>query len=304
MSENNPGQNPNPTPPFYKTALGIWLIGAGGLFVLLGLGWAILWSAACGVVRLFRWNIIAGAVAAAAAVAAFIAPPMLDERVWAQQLDATRAMEIDGDPIDLTGKSVLFVGGSTYAPLMCSLLCQNIALYGPAEAVYFGHDRSLDLDWTYAPLDLTDRVIHRFPDGMQGPTPVRDGSVPATPDKIDYVVVEGGTTRDERERLSAELSKPLFRLTARYQVRIFAVDGGRDFDPTTQDPVFSQLELSRYGLTFPYLPGLQGGQLKRMDNFRGRGAYVDSAHRDAALILCGPSNRPDYDACTDLGQIR
>ncbi|SFI43272.1 hypothetical protein [Jannaschia pohangensis] len=134
MSDNGPRPNPDPTPPFYKSLLGIWLIGAGVLFFFMGLVWAILWSVAFGVFVLFRVHILAGIAAALVAIAIFVAQPFLDDTVWERQLAAAPSMEIDRTPIDLTGKSILFVGGSTFRPLMCRLLCQNIALCGPAGA--------------------------------------------------------------------------------------------------------------------------------------------------------------------------
>lgn len=134
-------------PPRRDSALGkvtmIWAIIALGLFFFVGLGFSLIWICALGVYFAFRSGVFWGVLAGAAYAVVFFGLPLIDGQVFQHQLAKARANDISAAPVDLTGKTVLFVGSSTrYHPVACSNLCQTLVLNGTAKAVYFGQGTS------------------------------------------------------------------------------------------------------------------------------------------------------------------
>lgn len=282
----------------------ILAIVVGGFFAawfLIGLPWGLIWLAGFATYAIFQWKVWAGIIFGVLAAAFFIGPAAMDERVLESQLAQIEAQERSVAPIDLTGRSVLFVGGSRYLPWDCSDLCRALVEYGNADAVYFGHNRSLDLRFSGTPIDLTDRVIHMFPYPLDPGLPEDTPSVEVSPGEIDYVILEGPYfSRDVEGQVLPDVSPygiyPANTLWVEYMV--FEAGDLRAFNPLEQEPLITRFEYNRYSHTFPGLPFLPLGDIDfSHQHDPGLTQWVSANGREVGAMLCGPVERPFYHTC-------
>ena len=281
----------------------IWLGGSIGITLLGGLAFGLLFFLLFAAWLVAQWKPWAGIAMAIAVFVSFFGPAMVDQAVFDRQLAEIRAQEVTSEPLDLTGQTVLFMGMSgRYHPVDCSDLCRNIAAYGGAEAVYFGFDRSLDLRSSGTPLDLLDRDIRQFAGPLQDWPVEGTPIVPATPERIDYVVFQGSfrsATLSEAAQPAVSSYGGLFRFDTIFdEYAIYAVDDATAFDIQSAEPLFTRFEVTRHRATVPGLPFLLLGD-RTYDHRYGPGQsqWNTLNTRDAARFLCGPPDRRFNGSC-------
>ncbi|WP_224815130.1 hypothetical protein [Hasllibacter sp. MH4015] len=281
-----------------------WIIALGGLVavvLVLGLGWGLVWLLGLCAYGLSRISMALGVAFGIAAAALVAAPPILDQRVLDAQIAAIEAHEVSMPPIDLTGAHVLFVGGSRYTPHDCSDLCRAVAEFSPADAVYFGHGRSLDLRFGDGPVDLLDRVIHTFAEPLIPGLPADTPSVPAIPERIDYVVMDHASLapRAEAEILPDVPTYGVFPTNTLWmEYIVFEAGDLTAFDPVALTPLVTRFEYSRHSHVFGGLPFTPLGDIDFSHaHDPGLSWRVSANTREVGAILCGPEGRPDYRDC-------
>ncbi|WP_224815131.1 hypothetical protein [Hasllibacter sp. MH4015] len=260
------------------------------LFVFVNLAAVLFWVALGLVYVLWRWRAWAGALALVLVLAAVSVPPMFDQRILDRQLTAARNMNVDAAPIDLTGRTVLVMGSGPYAPVDCSVLCYALFNHSGAEAVYFGYDRSLAfIPGDATRVDFTQRRIFTFPDGVPSSFPTQATPVEVTPERIDYVVLDGLTDWDGDALIEEIGTYGFYALShARRSVRVYETSEPLALNLETDELVFSRLMIARNRLGFPYIPGVPAGRYASFETGSAHGAYYDDNLIDAALFLCGP----------------
>ncbi len=252
-----------------------WAVLAGGFFAvwfIVGLGWGLIWLCAAASYGLFQWRAWAGVVFAAMAAAVFATPPLFDQTVLDEQVATIEAQEVSIPPIDVTGRTIPFVVGTRYLPWDCSNSCRAVAEYGTADAVYFGHDRSLDLRFGNGPIDLIGREIHSFPAPIAPGLPSETRSTPTVlPGTVDCIVVENPSSTSSTSSTSSALATlvpdvPIYGgiyATNSLWVEYIMFEGGdlSVFDPTSQTPLVTRFDYTRHSHTFPSLPLLALGDI-------------------------------------------
>lgn len=280
--------------------------GGVALFLLLfvGLGWVILWGIACGIHLLFQKDRQRGGIAAALFVLIFFVPYVVQDPVFARQMQAIHDQELSPPPIDLTGKRVLFIGQDVNQKADCYGLCQTIALFGAADRVYFGYDRSLVPIIGDKQIDLTERDIRTyqlpFAQGPLSNTPI----IKAKPNGFDLIVVYSPYVEAGRraELLDPPSSLGLFPVGNIYtEYLIYAPSNPLVLDPANDELLFSRFMVDRYRLGMPPIPGLATGTLDQSHKRSPDDPYWYSQNRqDATDYLCGPVEEPYYRDCTSI----
>lgn len=289
----------------YKIPLLVWGAGAAFLFIFVALIWAIVWTFGFGIYLLFRWEPIMGISLGVLMILTLFVPPLIQDRIFERQMQAVHQRETHADPLDMTGKAVLFLGSSPYMPFDCTDLCRTLAEFGAAEAVYFGHDRSLSFEFGHGPIDLTARDIRTYPSPVEPGLPDRSPVISAKPVHIDIVVVQYGIfLPDLREELLGDLPGYEFLFpfeNLHLQYMIYEPDDPKAFDVRTDPLLFSRIETVRRRFMIPYIPGLALGELDfTHQHIPGASRFVDRNDRDAAAFLCGPVDREDYALCAHI----
>ncbi len=286
-----------------QLSVAIWLGGSVALTLLGGLIFGLLFFLLFSAWVVSKWNVLAGVALGVVIVALFFGPGFFDRQVFERQLAQIRAQEVTGEPLDLTGANVMFMGMSgRYHPEDCTDLCRNIAAFGAAENVYFGFNRSLDLNVVSGPIDLLDRDILQFEGPLEDWPRQGTPMVSASPERIDYVVYQGGyLDPDLRRELLPEVSSfgGFFPFSTIYnEYLVYPVDDARAFDASVTEPIFTRFEVTRNSATLPGLPFVLLGDLI-FDHRHGAGQsqWNSLNTRDAATFLCGAIDRPDNLIC-------
>ncbi|MEJ6388370.1 hypothetical protein [Gymnodinialimonas ulvae] len=281
----------------------IWLGGSVGIALFAGLVFGLLFFLLFAAWIVAKWKAWAGIALAGIVLVAFFGPAVVDQTVFDRQLAEIRAQDVTTDPLDLTGRTVLFVGMSgRYHPVECSDLCRNIAAFGGAQAVYFGFDRSLDLRVSGPPLNLLDREIRQFT-GPPQDWPVEGAPIErVTPERIDYVVFEGNfRSAALQDEMHPEVSSygglfPFDTIFGEYA--IYAVDDPTAFDILSAEPLFTRFEVTRHRATVPGLPFVLLGDRTFDHRYAsGQSQWNTLNTRDAAAFLCGPPDRRHNGNC-------
>lgn len=226
---------------------------------------------------------------------------MFDEAVLTAQIAQIEAQERSVPSIDMTGRVILFVGGLRYLPWDCPDLCRAVVGNGTADAVYFGHNRSLDLRYGNGPIDLTGGVIHTFPAPFASNLPPETRSTPtALPETVDYIVVEHPSfTPAARAALVPDVPTydgGVFATNSLWVEYLVFEDGDLSaFDRTTHIPIVTRIDYNRQSHTFPCLPHVALGDIDFSHQYNpGLSQRVNANARELGAILCGPEARPFY----------
>jgi|GEM_PF-4978569 len=286
-------------------SVSIWGIGSVIALLFFGLGWVLVWSVGFCAYWNFHKNWLHGLGVAVVGFAFFFGPPIMDQSVIERQIENTTALEIVSEPIDLTGKTVVFLGRNNVWNLSeseaaCDYVCDAIARHGGAKAVLFGQGQGTSLYRPSDPIDLTSRELYSYEQPIVGSTPITSPYVPATVDTVDYVVVSQllPSHEVESELKNAVGSYVFYPGDVRIDYQIVPVT-----DPTAVDlyaaPLFSALRLVRYEINAPYLPGLSRGYIHSrhwQQLPKDHGWANDTTYR-ALDVLCGPIERPNHGDC-------
>ncbi|WP_341861650.1 hypothetical protein [Gymnodinialimonas sp. 57CJ19] len=284
-----------------------WLGGSVALALVGGWVFGLVFFLQFGAWMIAKWNPWAGLGAAVLVLAAFFGPALFDDRVFDAQLAEIQAQEVTDAPLDLRGQTVLFLGMSgRYHPVDCSDLCRNVAAFAGAQGVYFGFDRSLDLSLPEGQtVDLLYRDIRTFAGPLQTWPGEGTALISATPERIDYVVFEGGyLSAGLRDAALPEVSD-VFGLypfdTIFTEYAIYAVDDPTAFDVTTTAPLFTRFEVTRHRATAPGIPfALLGDRTYDHRYGPGQSQWNSLNTRAAATFLCAGAGPARQAQCVDI----
>lgn len=246
---------------------------------------ALNWFFAGMALLFLSWNRYAGIIAISAFSAFFIYPVVSDMFHLAQQRAVIDEIETWSEPIDLTGKTVLFItdalrdssedyDNNIVAGLVLSETPAGIYrtilsdAYSRLEQLHTGQ-----IDLTQLP---TNRVLIEDPNGWAAE---RRGRPPTTEEiareiirpwydpestelsntLIDYVVVVGLTEESVKENLTARINAGTSSNAnqferVQYHTRIYAPENPESFELKTEALIFGILAMDRDQLRFPHNP--------------------------------------------------
>ncbi|QPH54322.1 hypothetical protein [Pontivivens ytuae] len=269
---------------------------------------------------LFWYHIAAGAAALALFLSVFVYPPIADRLILRDQLAAVAAIEILGEPIDLSGKTILFLAEEDVAHGGCYFACDALVMTDTPDAVYLlaagvvpGLRRQFEsgiVDLRAVParqVIMEDPTLPRARRRGRPPTPeealqmqpwVTDSVADLSSVQIDYVAVAGFNPAgsDLADMVNGELTEDeRGYMPVRYHTRVYAPTDLATFDINGDEPVFSVLTMERRVAAIPYNPF---SRYSYTFEHRFRRHYdVSRQALETGRFLCGQPDRADVDNC-------
>lgn len=229
------------------------------------------------------WRVILFIVA----VFAF-SPALLDRLVFSLQLSTVKSYEVDTSPIDLTDKTVLFLGSS------CERLCQYIFLNGNAHQVVFSHGQFTDYEFHEKPLELDKKKFFSYPEDVYK-YPIKSQPVEEKVQSIDLIVLEKMHYPDYRRMLEKEVGTYagfFGNLFVWPEYTIFAHKGLESFQPNMEHVLYNRIHFNRYTALLPWFPLAKSYKHSHDYLPKDRTLFMD-----ALTVLCGQKNRPNHNRC-------
>lgn len=281
---------------------GIWGIGCVVSFLIIGLAGTIAWSLFYLAYNLFKIHWAYGLLTIASGFVVFILPAIVDETVLELQIENTKALQINSDPVDLTGKTVVFLGTDVAwnrSDITCGYVCDAIVRHGGADAVLFGKGWN-SYSKQEKPLDLTQLKLFSYKPPFEGSTPIISEVVPTQFETVDYVVLASARPSDA---ISADLQKGansyfLYRAEVEVDYLVVPVSDPKAVNFYSQ-PFFSALRVKRNAMQAPYIPGTLLGKLhsRHWKVLPKKHGWINDTGYRTLEFLCGPPARAGHQEC-------